>query len=369
VAGWKGWAPCDLSPAAPMNPEPPVLSVIIPAFNRAEPLKYTLRTVAEAARRLAEPVEVLVIDDGSVPPTEEQLAGFAAGIALTHRRQANQGCIAARTNGLAAARGEFILFLDSDDLVHPDKFRAQVAAMRASASDVSYADMATATRLPGYAISGFTAVRTPTTADPIAFYIGLQPAVHDPIYRREYLVRGLRERGALPPRSLDAAGDVWNYFNLALLPARITKVEQALSAPGPHEEERFSQHWEKLAVPALLAMELFLQVCPPGPETAALRSALGAAAFRSWRGLPHGFNRHFARRMLAIYQQAPRGPLAALGTPNFARLARAIGPLPAARLLRAVRRRPYARLRTLSGDEYRRLFANFGPAPADAART
>jgi hypothetical protein len=348
-----------------MNPDPLALSVIIPAYNRVEPLKYTLRAVAAAARRFGEPVEVLVIDDGSAPPMEEQLAGFDPGIPLTHRRQTNQGCIAARMLGLSQARGEFVLLLDSDDLVHPDKFVAQVGAMRAAGSDVSHADLASAVRLPDYAVSEFApAARIPATPDPVEFYVDRQPAVHDPVYRRDYLLRGLRERGGLPPRHLDAAGDVWIYFNLALWPARITKVDRALSAPGPHDEERFSQHWENLAVPALLAMELFLRVCPPGPGTAAVRSAVGAAAFRSWRGLPRGFNRNFARRMLAIYRQAPRPPLRALGGPAFGRLARLVGPLAAAWILRTARRRRYEQVRTLTPVEYRRLFANFGPADA-----
>jgi len=56
----------------------PVLSVVIPAYGRVEPLKYTLRSAAASARAAACPVDIIVVDDGSEPSIEEQLAGFDA---------------------------------------------------------------------------------------------------------------------------------------------------------------------------------------------------------------------------------------------------------------------------------------------------
>jgi len=63
--------------------------------------------------------------------------------------------------------------------------------------------------------------------------------------------------------------------------------------------------------------------------------------------------------MLAIYRQSPRSQTGNLGTQAFARLARFIGPLSAARILRLFRAQPYSSSRTLSDEEYRRLFADF----------
>jgi glycosyltransferase involved in cell wall biosynthesis len=102
------------------------VSVIIPAFNRVEPLKQTLRSAARALQQLGQSAEILLIDDGSSPPLSEQLEHFQAGWPITHLRQSNQGSIVARQKGLFAAQGEYVLFLDSDDLIPPEKIARQV---------------------------------------------------------------------------------------------------------------------------------------------------------------------------------------------------------------------------------------------------
>jgi len=162
-------------------------------------------------------------------------------------------------------------------------------------------------------------------------------------------------------RAMDPSGDVWLYYNLAVFPARIVKADGPLSAPGPHGEDRYSRHWENLGVASLLIMEAFMRACPRTGATAAARQVVGEAAFRAWRRLPRGFHDGFARRMLNIFREAPRGEPAKLGTPAFARLARLVGPMSAARLLRAWRAQPYSRVRTLSVEAYNRLFADFEP--------
>jgi glycosyltransferase involved in cell wall biosynthesis len=310
---------------------PITTSVVIPGYNRAEPLKYTLRSAARAAAAAPGRTEVILVDDGSVPPLAEQLAGFDAGVALTHRRQENQGSIVARLAGLAAAAGTYVLFLDSDDLVAPEKLARQVAAMEAARADVSYADMGAACLGPSYSTAGFAPAEVlPATAEPGVLFLRLQPAPHNPLYRRSYLAAALAEPLVAPERAMDPAGDVWLYYNLAAFPAAITKVAGALSANGPHNEERYSRHWEKL----------------------------GAAAFRSWRGLPRGFSRELAGRLLDVYRRAPRASVRDLGPPAFAALAALVGPVAAGRLLRVLRPRPYAQSRTLTDPELRLLLAD-----------
>jgi hypothetical protein len=344
------------------TPAPP-LSVIIPAFNRVGPLKFTLRSVARAAHFLGEPVETLLVDDGSSPPVAEQLRGFDPLTSVTHLRQENQGSIVARLYGLRAARGEFILFLDSDDLVHPEKFKLQLAALRGRDADVSYADMAVAVLGTGFEIASFGAAEVlRSTDEPAKFFIEVQPAPHNPIYRRTYLERAFTEPIVPAVRAMDPAGDVWFFYNLAALPAKIAKISGPLSAPGPHGEERYSRHWEKLGVAALQVMERFTSACPKTPQTVAARTAAGEAAFRTWRNLPRAFHAEFARRVLQVYRDSPRGPASNLGTRNFARLAGVLGPIPAGCLLRMIRSRPYSEVRTLAPEDYARLFAEFGNA-------
>lgn len=113
------------------------LSVVIPTFNRADTVPLVLASIEEARGGLA--VETILVDDGSTPPAAEALHGQtpAPGRII---RQDNQGLLFARLAGLREARGEFVLFLDSDDLVAPQKLRRQIAAMREQNADVSYTD-------------------------------------------------------------------------------------------------------------------------------------------------------------------------------------------------------------------------------------
>jgi glycosyltransferase involved in cell wall biosynthesis len=118
--------------------------VVIPAYGRVEPLKYTLKSAARALREAGGGGEIVVVDDGSEPPLEGQLQGFEAGHPVKFLRQKNQGSIVARMTGLAAAQGKYVLFLDSDDLIHPEKIRAQTKAMKESGAEVGVSDMAEA---------------------------------------------------------------------------------------------------------------------------------------------------------------------------------------------------------------------------------
>lgn len=89
------------------------ISVIIPSYNRREYLMACLDSVA--AQRRA-PDEVIVVDDGSTDGTQEAVAARGDATLTT---QANAGPGAARNRGAAAATGDYLAFLDSDDLWFP----------------------------------------------------------------------------------------------------------------------------------------------------------------------------------------------------------------------------------------------------------
>jgi GT2 family glycosyltransferase len=91
----------------------PLFSTIIPTFNRRDLLQRTLQSVVAEG---AEP-QIIVVDDGSTDGTLEMLAGY--GPRITVLRQSNRGPGAARNLGLTAATGEYVAFLDSDDLWFP----------------------------------------------------------------------------------------------------------------------------------------------------------------------------------------------------------------------------------------------------------
>ncbi len=333
------------------------VSIVIPAFNRVGPLCQTLRSAADALVRYGrEDCEILLVDDGSSPALADQLSGDDFGWPVIHLRQPNQGSIVARQTGLLAAQGEWILFLDSDDLVPPEKLVRQLGTMPSAACDIIYADMARARLKEPDGIVYEPAETLVPTQDPAEFFLRIQPAPHNPVYRRAYLVSHLASPLVPAERRFDPAGDVWLYYNLCIQPARVHKVDAPLAAAGVHAELRYSHHWEKLAVAALGIMENFRARCPVDDVTLAARTIIGERAFLSWRGLPRGFDAGFTRRMLAIWQSSPRGPLSRLGEKRFQQLARLVGPQLAARLLR-LRNASYDRVRTLDGAAYAALFA------------
>ncbi|MBM3298290.1 MAG: glycosyltransferase family 2 protein, partial [Candidatus Aminicenantes bacterium] len=110
-----------------------MISVIIPAHNRAGFLAAALDSVLEQDYFRLEPeprpVEILVADDGSEDDTAAVVGRYGGRVG--HLRLPHRGVSAARNAGLERARGEFIAFLDSDDLWLKPKLRAQMSYLEA----------------------------------------------------------------------------------------------------------------------------------------------------------------------------------------------------------------------------------------------
>ena len=109
----------------------PFISVVIPTFNRARQVQAALKSVLAQTYR---EFEVIVVDDGSWDGTGEafkQIIGRQGGNGRPVRYffQANQGQSAARNKGIEEARGEWVAFLDSDDVWFPEKLEWQVRAV------------------------------------------------------------------------------------------------------------------------------------------------------------------------------------------------------------------------------------------------
>ena len=102
------------------------ISVIIPAWNRA---REVCRAIDSALAQTRPPLEVIVVDDGSTDETPEVLARY--GDRIRALRQENQGVAAARNAGIAAARGDLLAFLDSNDAWLPRKLELQAARIDA----------------------------------------------------------------------------------------------------------------------------------------------------------------------------------------------------------------------------------------------
>lgn len=109
----------------------PKVTVIIPTYNRAHLIKDAVESVLN---QTYQNFELIVIDDGSTDNTKEFLRGYKDK--LRYLYQENQGRSAARNYGINLAKGEFIAFLDSDDIWFPDKLARQVPILESAPSNV-----------------------------------------------------------------------------------------------------------------------------------------------------------------------------------------------------------------------------------------
>lgn len=100
----------------------PLVSVIIPTYN-AE--KWIRDTVNSALGQTYAPLEVIVVDDASTDGTLKTLEGSDPRVRL-FRNEKNLGVGGSRNRAMKEARGEYIAFLDHDDLWHPEKLKLQL---------------------------------------------------------------------------------------------------------------------------------------------------------------------------------------------------------------------------------------------------
>ncbi|MGL5059128.1 MAG: glycosyltransferase [Microcoleus sp.] len=104
----------------------PRVSVIIPTYNSAA---YIVKAIESVFNQTYKNWEIIVVDDGSTDNTGEVLAPYLDLIQYIY--QDNQGAAAARNRACEAAKGEFLAFLDADDLFLPEKLEKQIACFDA----------------------------------------------------------------------------------------------------------------------------------------------------------------------------------------------------------------------------------------------
>ena len=106
----------------------PLVSVVIPTHNRSA---YVCQAIESALGQTYSPLEVIVVDNASTDGTREIVAK-RFGTKLSYVEEEKKGPSAARNRGIAQAEGDYIAFLDSDDLWLPDKIASQVRKMSRS---------------------------------------------------------------------------------------------------------------------------------------------------------------------------------------------------------------------------------------------
>ncbi|HEX3401136.1 MAG TPA: glycosyltransferase [Acetobacteraceae bacterium] len=107
----------------------PFVTSLIPAFNAAATIR---RAIDSALGQTYQNLEVVVVDDGSRDTTSEIAASYERDDVRLIRLSSNQGASGAVNEGIAAAKGEFIAFLDADDEWLPTKLAKQIAALQSN---------------------------------------------------------------------------------------------------------------------------------------------------------------------------------------------------------------------------------------------
>lgn len=117
------------------NDNGPLVSAVIPAYNAERWISDTIESVLDQDYS---PVEIVVVDDGSTDKTAEIAESFGQNVQVL--RKSNGGTASARNAGIRKAAGEYVAFLDADDLWKPKKLKHQVHLLEKSGRKWAYSD-------------------------------------------------------------------------------------------------------------------------------------------------------------------------------------------------------------------------------------
>jgi len=188
-AAGPGPSPGAQPQTQPTDYNPGLVSVIIPTYNRERLIVEALDSVRMQTYR---PIETLVVDDGSTDNTVSVCQQVAEqwkadpGLQLHILKQPHKGACAARNLGLRESKGEFIQFLDSDDLLVPDSIEKRLAHMTPSV-DAVFGDVLRWNPSGVYEL-GWSYEDCPPGGADIAYHLTKNISTNAPIHRRASLL-------------------------------------------------------------------------------------------------------------------------------------------------------------------------------------
>lgn len=228
-------------------------SIIIPVYNDE---KLVSRAVESALSQTLSGVEVIVVDDGSTDGTADTLSAYEGRIILI--RQCNKGVSAARNAGFAASRGRLVGFLDSDDVILPNKVAVQVAALDKSLdAGLCYGRWE---RMKDGG-SGPAEIRSAFFAEPWPDGLAFRPPfpMNSVLFRREALelVGGFDE-------TLWGSEDTDLWWRLALAGVGFAGVEYVVARTYP-QPESLSTNPDKMLRSYLMKLDKYFHLRPSNP--------------------------------------------------------------------------------------------------------
>lgn len=310
------------------------VSVVIPCYNAA---RYVAETLESLRQQTWPNVEVIVVDDGSTDDSARIIEAFA-GLDLTLIRQSNRGQTAALNVGLARATGDFVQYLDADDLIDADKIAVQMARLAdapgcvASARWGRFYDRPEDTRFEVDTVS--------RDLDSLDWLVESRAEGHGMMFPALWLVPMPIVQAAGPWREELTLNNDAEYFTRVLLAAeRVLFCEDARcryrsGISGSLSGRKTTAHWTSQAK--------VLELC----QQRVLARDNGERARRgfslSWQHLAHGcypYDRSLAEDALARAHALYPERIRPRGGPAFMTLCRLIG-WRAARRLQVVSGRP-----------------------------
>ena len=104
----------------------PKVSIIVPAYNQDKFLEESILSVLSQSY---EDYECIIVDDGSTDKTKDIAGKYVDGVKIKYIYQDNKGLAGARNTGIKIAKGKYLHFLDSDDLVHKNFYEDMVSKL------------------------------------------------------------------------------------------------------------------------------------------------------------------------------------------------------------------------------------------------
>jgi len=253
----------------------PLVSVIIPCFNSE---KFVADAVRSALNQDWPRTEVIAVDDGSTDQTVEILRSFNGLIRWS--TGPNRGACAARNRGISMAHGDYVQFLDSDDLLYPQKITRSMSIIQGSRNALVYS-LQDIVNLDPDRPAPFQWNRIAGNEDPIDFMLSGDLPTPAPLHRRSILedIGGFDE--ALP-----CAQDREFHMRMALKGVEFILLPEVLFTIRRREGSLGSGHREEMEKQrGRIAWNVYKELQASDRLTEKYRLGCAALLMKSARGL------------------------------------------------------------------------------------
>ncbi|WP_430426707.1 glycosyltransferase family 2 protein [Parasphingorhabdus sp.] len=204
---------------------PGLVSIIIPTFNRIALLTELLASICAQSWQ---EIEIIVVDDGSVDNTNEQLKNWSptgAGRSFSLFPQTNAGPAAARNAGIRKSRGEFVYFIDSDDLIYPHAISTLVQSLQNSEDHYCLANIQTVHIQSGSTDIIYGEIVRPQLGEPLES----SWMTHAALYRRSAIAAG-----GVFNETLEIAEDIEFQWRVSQVNGNGGKIESTIGVRRQH---------------------------------------------------------------------------------------------------------------------------------------